>query len=304
MDVALRRGSGENRSHDALVYRGSTPPAVRSAAVGVPAMIVRRVDQLEVLSCEPKQRRHATPLLFVHGAFAGAWVWDEHFLPWFADQGYSAHAVSLRGHGDSAGQGHVDWYSIHDYVDDVATAIADLGAAPVLIGHSMGGFVVQKYLERHAVPAAVLMCSVPPQGLVAAQFSMLFEKPGLLLEINTLLAGGSVALDALREALFAQPVDDATLRRYYRLMQPESQRAIWDMSMFSLPNLRAMRRPPLLVLGAEKDVLMPAFLVQATARTYGVTDKIFRGMGHGLMLEKDWRHVAETIGDWLGGVVD
>ena len=69
-------------------------------------------------------------------------------------------------------------------------------------------------------------------------------------------------------------------------MQPESQRAIWDMSVFSLPNLNAMAKPPLLVLGAEKDVLMPAFLVQSTARTYGVPDRIFRGMGHGVMLER------------------
>ena len=161
-------------------------------------MIARQVNQLEVLSCEPKERRHAAPLLFVHGAFAGAWVWDEHFLPCFAAKGYSAHAVSLRGHGGSAGHERIDWYSIHDYVEDVAEVVADLAAAPVLIGHSMGGFVVQKYLERHAVPAAVLMCSVPPQGLVAAQFSLLFEKPGLMMEINRLLGGGDVALDVLR----------------------------------------------------------------------------------------------------------
>ncbi len=262
-------------------------------------MIARKVKQLEVLSCEPKQRRFETPLLFVHGAFAGAWVWDEHFLPYFAAQGYSAHAISLRGHGGSEGHERIDWYSIHDYVDDVTEVIRDLGAAPVLVGHSMGGFVVQKYLERHQVPAAVLMCSVPPQGLVAAQFSLLFEKPGLMLEINRLLGGGEVALNVLREALFAQPVSDETLRRYYRMMQPESQRAIWDMSVFSLPNLRAMHRPPLLVLGAEKDVLIPAFLVQSTAQTYEVPDRIFRGMGHGVMLEQEWEHVAETLRDWM-----
>lgn len=265
-------------------------------------MIARRVKQLEILSCEPQQRRDAPPLLFVHGAFAGAWTWDEHFLPYFAAQGYSAHALSLRGHGGSEGHAHIDWLSVHDYVDDVAAAIADLGAAPVLVGHSMGGFVVQKYLERHRVPAAVLMCSVPPQGLVAAQFALLCDKPGLMIEINRLLGGGEVALNVLREALFAQEVSDDTLRRYYRLMQPESQRAIWDMSMFGLPNLRRMHRPPLLVLGAEKDALIPPFLVQATARTYEVPDRIFRGMGHGLMLEKDWEHVAETIRDWLATV--
>lgn len=262
-------------------------------------MITRRVDHLEVLSCVAKNNRRATPLLFVHGAFAAAWVWDEHFLPYFAAQGYDAHAISLRGHGGSPGREHIDSFSVHDYVDDLATVIADLGAAPVLIGHSMGGFVVQKYLERHSVPAAVLMCSVPPQGLVAAQFSMLLQKPGLMLEINRLLGGGDVPLGALREALFAQDIPEATLERYFRKMQHESQRAIWDMSVFSLPMLNRMHRPPLLVLGAEHDALMPAFLVQSTAHTYGVPCRIFRGLGHGVMLETDWEHVAETIRDWL-----
>lgn len=263
-------------------------------------MIERQVDRLEVLSCLPKGRtKHATPLLFVHGAFSGAWVWDEHFLPYFAKQGYAAHALSLRGHGASYGREHIDVWSVHDYVDDLISVIADLGAPPVLIGHSMGGFVVQKYLERHTVPAAVLMCSVPPQGLVAAQFSMLFQKPNLMMELNHLLSGGDVSSDVLREALFAQDVSEATLARYYQLMQPESQRAIWDMSVFSLPMLDRMHRPPLFVLGAEHDVLMPAFLVQSTAQTYGVPDKIFRGLGHAVMLEKDWKHVAETVHNWL-----
>ena len=44
--------------------------------------------------------------------------------------------------------------SIADYVDDVAAVIDWLGEKPVLIGHSMGGFIIQKYLERHTVPAA------------------------------------------------------------------------------------------------------------------------------------------------------
>lgn len=265
-------------------------------------MIQRRVERLEVLTCLPESggdRAHPAPLLFVHGAFAGAWVWDEHFLPWFAAQGYAAHALSLRGHGASHGHEHIDVWSVHDYVDDLHRVIADLGVAPVLIGHSMGGFVVQKYLERHRVPAAVLMCSVPPQGLVAAQFSMLFQKPGLMLEINRLLGGGDVPLDVLREALFAQDIPQATLERYYRMMQPESQRAIWDMSVFGLPLLDRMHRPPLLVLGAEKDVLIPPFLVQSTARTYGVPDRIFRGLGHGVMLERDWEEVARHVRDWL-----
>ena len=54
---------------------------------------------LEVISKYPAGAARPTPLLFVHGAWHGAWCWDEHFLDFFAAHGYAAHALSLRGHG-------------------------------------------------------------------------------------------------------------------------------------------------------------------------------------------------------------
>lgn len=260
-----------------------------------------RLRSHEILTRQPVAGApcHATPLLFIHGAFTAAWCWAEHFLPFFAEAGYSAHALSLSGHGASPGRERLDSLSIDDYVNDVALTVASLPAPPVLIGHSMGGFVVQKYLERHTAPAAVLMCSVPPQGLLSSAFGMMFSRPGLLKDLNNLMGGGKVALDSLREALFAQPVSVDELKRFYRMAQPESHRALWDMSLFALPRTGLLKRTPLRVQGAELDHLIPASLVAMTARTYGVEPVIFEGMGHGLMLERDWKKPAQDIRDWL-----
>jgi non-heme chloroperoxidase len=71
------------------------------------------------------------------------------------------------------------------------------------------------------------------------------------------------------------------------------------MSMFNLPVLHAMNRPPMLILGAEQDVLVPAFLVQATGHTYGLPAHIFRDMGHAVTHEQGWEKVADSIGTWL-----
>jgi pimeloyl-ACP methyl ester carboxylesterase len=62
------------------------------------------IVKLEIISRYPENRTRATPLLFVHGAFMGAWVWAETVLPYMAQHGYEAHAVSLRGHGQSEGR--------------------------------------------------------------------------------------------------------------------------------------------------------------------------------------------------------
>lgn len=261
-----------------------------------------RFASLEVLARAPAGAARPTPLLFVHGAFTGAWCWEEHFLPYFAEAGYAAYAVSLSGHGASRGRERLDSLSIADYVADVAEAAARLPAPPVLVGHSMGGFVVQKYLEDHAAPGAALLCSVPPQGLMSAAFGMMFSRPGLLAELNRLMGGGPVALDALREALFAQPVAVDDLSRFYRWCQPESHRAIWDMTLFNLPHPSRLAGKPLLVLGAEHDHLIAPSLVEMTARAYGTAAEILPGLGHGLMLERDWRKPARRLLDWLGEV--
>ena len=220
-------------------------------------------------------------------------------MPVLAEAGYPCYAVSLRGHGGSDGRDHIDWHSINDYVDDLVKVVSQMDEPPVLIGHSMGGFVVQKYLEHHQAAGVVLLCSVPPQGLVASQFHLMFQKPHLFADLNSIMTGDCADVTTLREALFAGEVDESMLNAWLTRMQAESHRALWDMSMFNLPNLQGMNRPPMLVLGAEKDVLVPAFLVQTTAQTYGLHAHIFRDMGHAVTHEKEWPLVAATIGQWL-----
>jgi len=256
-------------------------------------------EQLEILEASPAKRAKGRPLLFVHGAFAGAWCWSKYFLPYFAEKGFRACAVSLSGHGRSPGRDRLDWLSISDYVNDLEQAVATVGDDPVLIGHSMGGFVVQKYLERARAPGAVLMASVPPQGLLSSSIALAFSNPGLFADLNSMLHRGRASLASLQHALFASPVALDELQVYYRLMQPESQRAMWDMTFFDLPRLRRERCPPMLVLGAESDILVPPSQAEQLAKTYGTEAEIFPGMGHIMMLEVRWQKVADRIIEWL-----
>lgn len=262
-------------------------------------MNTARFGDLEVLCRMPAGTPHPTPLLFIHGAFTAAWCWEEHFLPHFANLGYASYAVSLSGHGGSRNRAFLDSYSLADYVADVADVADRLPAPPVLIGHSMGGMVVQKCLERQRVPAAVLMASVPPQGLLGSAFGLAFARPNMMGDLNRIMGGGQPDLDTLREALFHEPVELVRLHQYYHLCQPESHRAIWDMSLFDLPALAHVALPPMLVLGAEHDMLIPPDQVRMTARRYDTEAHIVPRLGHGMMLESGWRIAADPLAAWL-----
>ena len=142
--------------------------------------------QLELIA-HAKDATRPAPILFVHGAWHAAWCW-ENFLPYFAQRGYAAYAVSLRGHGASAGRDKLCWHSAaRGYVADVAQVAQTLDRPPILVGHSMGGYVVQKYLEQHTA-AAVLMASIPVSGILGYGIRTALRHPWPFLKAHLLLS--------------------------------------------------------------------------------------------------------------------
>ena len=158
------------------------------------------------------QRARRAPLLFVHGAFIGAWCWDEHFLPYFAARGHDAWAVDLRGHGEQAVVS--DFASLDDYVADVLLAIEQIGAPPVLIGHSMGAVVVQRAVRRAQVRALSLLAPVPPQGLLGSSFLLAAKNPEIFNEFNKIQVSDTLTAspELLRRAIFSPQLPAADVQ--------------------------------------------------------------------------------------------
>jgi len=230
----------------------------------------------------------------------GAWCWEAHFLDYFAAHGFGAYAVNLRGHGNSEGRERLRWLRIADYVEDVAHAVRQFPSPPVLIGHSMGGFVIQKYLEDHTVPGAVLLSSPPPGGLAGTALRVAVRRPWLFAKVNaTLSLLPLIATPQLaREAFFSADFPEEQMRTYWSQMQDESYRAFLDMVALDLPK-RAKARIPLLVLGAARDNMVARADIEATARACHADPEIIPDVAHDSMLETRWPLVAERILIWL-----
>ncbi|MDW3206622.1 MAG: alpha/beta hydrolase [Alphaproteobacteria bacterium] len=259
---------------------------------------------LEILTARPPEGVpvRPTPLVFLHGAFAGAWCWSERFLPYFATLGYRCYAPSFRGHGDSDGQAQLDRYGIADYVSDLASVVRDLDVSPMLIGHSMGGFVAMKYAETREVAGLALLASVPPGGLIGPSMSLATWNPMLMFEIGMAQAGapGAVSMSGLRQALFSDRVPPERVERYMPQMGGESSRAVAEMhgTIRVDPN-RLRGRIPLCVMGAQEDGLIPPAFIRSTARQLGVEATILDRAGHGMMLDETWQATADALARWM-----
>ncbi|MGO9675607.1 MAG: alpha/beta hydrolase [Methylocella sp.] len=258
----------------------------------------------EVLRYLPKDEAGRPPVLFVHGAYSGAWIW-EHFLGFFSERGYPAYALSLRGHG--ASEGDLASASFGDYVEDVATAVGAIGAAPVLVGHSMGGLVVQHYLARGGkAMAMVALASTPPSGLRSSALYMTMFAPDVLFQLSLLQSLGPkwASPAVIGKALFSSQSTPESRDGMLRKIQRESPRA--SAELLAPPPLtppEARDRPPILVLGGDADVFLPRSAMQETADVWRAEFDLIKGAPHALMIDTVWRDItAEKIIAWLSSV--
>ena len=258
---------------------------------------------LEVIDKGTTSSEHPVPLLFVHGACHSAWCWDDHFLDHFADRGFHAVALSLRGHGGSSSDKPLRRCSIADFVDDVDTVAAGLEEPPVVVGHSMGGFIAQHYLEKQLSPA----------GSAARIDTTARHRRATSSALHAQTPGGRDALQyrpqtrdhfsdsrRTREALFSAGHASRTLSmRAPTAWRRRVTRALWTKipRCSGCPSRREWLRP-CWFSGANTTDASPRE-VHATARAYRTEAELFP-MGHNMMLEPGWPAVAARIESWLG----
>ncbi|HWH32026.1 MAG TPA: alpha/beta fold hydrolase [Egibacteraceae bacterium] len=245
----------------------------------------------EVVTREPSQPVDGRPpLLFVHGAGHGAWTW-RNWMAAAAERGWASWALSLRGHGDSGGHEDIRRWRLRDYEHDVMQTIASMPQPPVLVGHSMGGLVVQRVLARYPARAGVLVAAVPPRHGIETTLAIARRHPQDLLKG---LAGAS--LPWRKEYLFTPDTPDEVALPVMHACTDESPRAQIETTG---PHGAYPSKAPVLVLGAERDGLVPPSAVMRTARHYGTKAHLYRGMGHDMMLDPHWRAPLDLMLDWL-----
>jgi pimeloyl-ACP methyl ester carboxylesterase len=240
------------------------------------------------------------PLLFVHGAFSGAWVWAEHFLPFFAQQGWSGAALSLRGHGISEGRQWLHLLGLQDYLCDITEVAATLGRPPVLVGHSMGALLVQMYARDHAAAGLVVLAGLPPWGLASSAQAMTLRHPVLVWQLTLLQTLGPWAVDGdfVASSLFSKHTPRERVVQLMARFQRESERATFEAMFPRLPPY-APRPTPALVIGGDKDPYIPLRDVRGTAEAWSGDLAVIADMPHAMMLDATWREPAEIMEKWL-----
>ncbi len=242
-------------------------------------------------------------LLFVHSSGHGSWMW-KNFLSYFAEQGYDAWALNLRGHHLS---GPVeDWgnVGVSEYLEDIDHGVKTAGGNVVLVGHSMSGLLILKYAESHQVAGLIVSQSGPPKSMM--------QKRGIELKGGMPGKGQRKVTEKailpmkdrekVKAILFDKGnVDEESIDLVLEMIGEESVRATGEIMQMELApeNIAS----PVFILGFDASKIgleVPVDLNKVLAEELKARDyKVIEPGGHNYMLEKNWQEFAQQFKKWI-----
>jgi alpha-beta hydrolase superfamily lysophospholipase len=249
-------------------------------------------------------------VVFAHGMFVTPLCW-EHWMRRYQAMGHQVHAPAWPGRDESVPAlraEHPDpklgQLSLPDVTQRYAAFIGTLDSKPVLIGHSMGGLVVQLLLQQGLAVAGIAIDSAPPLGVFALSWPFLKSNWPT---INPLISKHTPYLMPFEQFQYTfvhtLPPDEQRAA-YDRYVVPESRWvARGPVSLAARIDFSAPRAPLLLIAGVE-DHIIPAVLNARNCMRYprsaGVTDyKEFPGRTHFIIGQPGWEQVADYALTWL-----
>lgn len=245
----------------------------------------------------------APPILFVHGWSQCHLSWKRQLASPLADK-YRLVAMDLRGHGASELAADDTSYQRSEvWAEDVAAVVNGLGLdRPILVGWSLGGYVVCDYLRhvQDAAPAGVVMVgSAVRLGATPADLALIGNGwlDHFVDAVSPDLATNIAALRGFVDACVAKPLppDDREEMLCYNALVPPSVRAASG-SHDPVDNsdiLSSLEVPLMVAHGSEDQVFRPENVDLVRAANPRARVSMYEGSGHAPFLEDPERFNRE-----------
>jgi len=255
-------------------------------------------------------RFNSTTIIFVHGMFFNSEYWND-WKNYFESQGYTCYspswpyhekAISVQQQSPEKKLGHLNLTQITGHYEKFIDSL-NLPNKPILIGHSMGGLIVQQLLQRHRAVAGILISTAPPKWTLS--FKPTFFKSNLpVLYPFAIHTPYRPSQNHFNYALANTLPPEQQRNAYSELSVPETRLVEWNL-FGNRSKIYFNRVPqPLLFLSGSEDRIILSSLVQKTFRKYQKTNpyaayKSYPGKSHLMILENDWENIADDVHQWI-----
>ena len=250
-----------------------------------------------------------TSVILIHGEFLSSDCWQG-WQQRFEMAGYRCQAPAWPYHDRPADElrrapdPRLASLGLGDLVEHYARFIAALPAAPIIIGHSIGGLVMQMLLDHGLGVAGVGLSALPPRGAL----------PGLSMKgatfVSLLAQLGWTRIQTLSPRRFARRMaqtlpaaEQAAIHR--RFLVPTARRLIFEaaLGIGNGVNFAGPARAPLLLVGGEEDRIVEPSALRALYRAHlhspaETALRLLPRRSHWLLTDPGWETLADFCLAW------
>jgi len=177
-----------------------------------------------------------------------------------------------------------------DYVDTIASEVSE---DTVLIGHSMGGLLVQKIAEATHFKSGICICAAPPKGISLpspGRFSSLRYVPYVLFNIPF------APMHTMRQQYIQAHIPEKEIPMLLNTLQKQSAKVTYEVMRNKIAVDEKKISCPLFFIATKDDELIPRKVSEATAAYYHAPLEILPGHHH---IFSHWKPIAQTIEKYL-----
>jgi pimeloyl-ACP methyl ester carboxylesterase len=256
------------------------------------------------------KKTNASTIVFITGLFVSTNCWDE-WIAFFESKGFTclapphphknATAEVLRSRQPNE---KVASNTLQRLVNHYADIINKQPEPPILIGHSMGGLIVQLLLQQGLGSAGVAIHPVPPRGVVSLRWSLVKAIWGPLGFFTSSRKSYLMNFEQWQYNLTNGMSLPEQRRSYYQYVIPESKKVVRDALTKVAEIDFAKLKAPLLIMAGNQDRMAPATVSRTTYNRYRKNNlaadyKEFNGRNHFVLGQPQWQENAAYILQWL-----
>jgi len=230
--------------------------------------------------------RAGRPVVFLHG-FSQSWMsWQRQMDSDLADE-FRLVAMDLRGHGtsDKPRDGYSDRVL---WAEDINALILELHLEqPLLCGWSYGSIVILDYLRQYGEAGIGGIAVVDGLTKLGTDAALSVLTPELLSLVPGLFASDADectrSLSSLLRLCFAQepaPEDRYRMLGYNVSVPPHVRQALFSRSFDNDDLLPRLRKPALILHGAEDAIVKPSIVEQHAASMPHAQVRVMQNTGH------------------------
>ena len=253
-------------------------------------------------------------IVLIHGLWMNALSW-ENWVERYRARGFDVVAKSwpgLDGDFQALRQNHaaIDNLGLGEVADYYEAIVKALPEPPILMGHSMGGVVVQVLLDRGLGVAGVAVDPGPLKGVLALPISALRSAFPVLKNPANNHRAVMLSPEEFHYAFTNTLSPAASQAAYDRYAVPGPGRVLFQAALANF-NPRAVTRvdfhndsrAPLLLIAGGDDHVAPPAVTKAEAKLQGKSQaltayKEFPGRSHFTVGQPGWEEVADFALDW------